>query len=69
MMEPHRETWAQHHGPIPKGWVVHALNGDTGDLQPHNLAALPRKGPPHKITPPYRERIKELEKLLQELEI
>jgi hypothetical protein len=61
---PHREVWMQHRGPIPRGWVVHVLNGDYDDLRIENLACVPREGSPHKITPPYRERIKELERLL-----
>lgn len=62
-MLKHREIWTQQRGPIPKRWVIHRLNGDEGDNRIENLAALPREGPPHKITPPYRERIKELERL------
>ena len=68
MTAEHRLVWEQHRGPVPKGWVVHFLNGDTNDLRLENLAALPREGPPHKITPPYRERIQILEKLLQQQE-
>jgi len=63
-MLPHREIWTQHRGPIPKGWVIHHMNGDTDDNRVDNLACVPREGPPHKITPSYRERIKELERLL-----
>ena len=63
-MLKHREIWTQQRGPIPKRWVIHRLNGDESDNRIENLAALPREGPPHKITPPYRERIKELERLL-----
>jgi hypothetical protein len=59
----HREVWTQHRGPIPKGWVVHQMNGEETDTRIENLACVPREGPPHKITPPYRERIRELERL------
>lgn len=43
------------------------MNGDMTDTRIENLACVPREGPPHKVTPAYRRRIKELEKLLQQL--
>jgi len=66
-MEKHREVWKARHGPIPKGWVVHALNGDKQDVRIENLAAVPRY-PEHlgQITAPYVQRIRSLEKLLKE---
>lgn len=63
---PHREAWEREHGPIPKGYVVHVLNGNYEDLRDENLAAVPRNGPPQTITPPYRHRIQQLEKLLEQ---
>jgi len=67
-MLEHRRIWAEQHGPIPKGWVVHHLNGNKGDNRLENLAALPREAPAHKIVPPYRERIRKLERLLEQSE-
>jgi len=66
-MNAKREAWQGVHGPIPKGWLVHALNGDEGDIRKENLAAIPRY-PVHQgqITAPYVVRIKELERLLRE---
>ncbi len=66
-MQKHREAWQREHGPIPKGWVVHALNGDKQDIRSENLAAVPRY-PLHmgQITAPYVIRIRQLEKLLKE---
>jgi len=66
-MEKHREAWQEAHGKIPKGFVVHALNGDKRDIRLENLAAVPRY-PIHQgqITAPYIVRIKQLEKLLKE---
>jgi hypothetical protein len=36
----HRFIWEQAHGPIPKGWVIHHLNGDKLDNRLENLASL-----------------------------
>ena len=68
-MNKRREVWREAHGPIPKGFVVHSLNGDKEDLHLENLAAVPRR-PEHlgQITAPYIVRIRQLEKLLKELE-
>ena len=64
-MNARREAWAKEHGPIPKGWVVHNLNGDPSDLRPENLAAVPRE-PAYIVVAPYRERIKHLELKLKQ---
>lgn len=65
-MYVHRVIWAGLHGPIPKGWVVHHLNGDLWDNRPHNLAAVPRETKElNQIIAPYRKRIRELELRLQ----
>ena len=37
----HREVYKAHHGPIPDGWHVHHIDGDPGNNDPDNLAALP----------------------------
>ena len=65
-MNAKREAWQELHGPIPKGWVIHALNGNNGELSSGNLAAIPRY-PVHlgQVTAPYRERIKNLERELK----
>jgi hypothetical protein len=61
-MNPRREAWAAVHGPIPKGWVVHNMNGDPGDLRIDNLAAIPRRTENiSEVLAPYRKRIKQLE--------
>jgi len=66
-MNVNREVWQKAHGTIPKGWLVHNLNGDKGDTRLENLAAIPRY-PVHQgqITSPYVGRIRNLEKLLRE---
>jgi len=65
-MSTRREVWQEAHGVIPKGWLVHSLNGDKWDTRLGNLAAIPRY-PVHQgqITAPYVERIKKLEKELE----
>jgi hypothetical protein len=61
-MNKKREMWQEAHGPIPKGWLIHSLNGDKGDVRLENLAAVPRY-PLHQgqVTAPYVERIRKLE--------
>lgn len=65
-MEKHREIWQEAHGEIPKGWLIHFLNGDNRDVRLENLAAVPRY-PEHlgQVTAPYRKRIKNLERELK----
>lgn len=65
-MNQRREVWQEAHGPIPKGWLVHSLNGDKGDVQLENLAVIPRY-PLHQgqITAPYVGRIRNLERELK----
>ena len=65
-MNKKREVWQEAHGIIPKGWLVHSLNGDKWDIRLENLAAVPRY-PVHQgqITAPYVERIRNLERLLK----
>lgn len=61
-----REIWAAAHGPIPKGWLVHNLNGNAEDVRLENLAAVPRAADnPGQIIAPYRVRIQELERQLR----
>uniref|UniRef100_A0A6M3LDT1 Putative homing endonuclease n=1 Tax=viral metagenome TaxID=1070528 RepID=A0A6M3LDT1_9ZZZZ len=65
-MNERRRVWQEAHGAIPKGWLVHSLNGNRGDVRLENLAAIPRK-PVHQgqVTAPYVERIRKLEKELK----
>jgi len=65
-MNERREAWQEVHGLIPKGWIVHNMNGNTRDNRIENLACVPRNNV-NQIIPPYRERIKKLERLLKEL--
>jgi S1-C subfamily serine protease len=61
-----REIWVRQHGNIPKGWVVHNLNGDATDNREENLAAVPRN-PTNvgQVIAPYRVRIRNLERELK----
>jgi len=65
-MNKNREIWREAHGDIPKGWLIHALNGDKNDFRLENLAAVPRY-PIHlgQVTAPYIQRIKKLERELK----
>ena len=65
-MNKNREIWQEAHGKLPKGWLIHVLNGDKGDIRLENLAAVPRY-PVHQgqITAPYTERIRKLERGLK----
>ncbi len=65
-MNERRAAWQEHHGLIPKGWLIHSLNGDKGDIRIENLAAIPRY-PVHQgqITDPYVVRIRQLENELK----
>ena len=66
-MNKRRELWQEKHGLIPKGWVVHNLNGNSGDNRLENLAAVPRNPENiNQVIAPYRERIRKLERLLKE---
>ena len=66
-MNPRREAWTQQRGPIPKGWIVHNMNGDMEDNRLENLACIPRKtGNISEVVAPYRKRIRKLELQRQE---
>jgi len=59
----HILVWEKvHNRPLPKGWVIHHLNGIKTDNRPYNLAAMPRaKHTRRELGEPYKKRIRELE--------
>lgn len=64
----HILVWEKTHGkPVPKGWIVHHLNGIKSDNRPENLVAMP-KGAHSSLAKPYIERIQQLERELAELQ-
>jgi len=66
-MNERRRNWFSERGPIPKGWVVHNMNGNMRDNRLENLACIPRKTDNiSQVIAPYRERIKKLELKLEE---
>lgn len=38
----HRYIWIQHNGPIPEGYIVRFINGNTLDCRIENLELIPR---------------------------
>jgi hypothetical protein len=68
-MNSRRTAWSEAHGPIPKGWIVHNLNGNMWDDRLCNLAAIPRKTDNiSQVIAPYRARVRRLELQLQNKE-
>ena len=65
-MKLRRTVWSEARGPIPKGWVIHNLNGQPGDVRLENLAAVPRDSVFLAVAP-YRERIRNLELQLKQV--
>lgn len=39
----HRDVWVFHNGPIPDGYEIHHIDGDTGNNDISNLECMPRK--------------------------
>ena len=64
-MNERRTVWSEAHGPIPKGWVIHNLNGQPADVRLENLAAVPRDSIFLAVAP-YRVRIRNLELQLKQ---
>lgn len=60
----HILIWEQFHGkPLPKGWIIHHLNGIKDDNRPSNLIGLPNKKH-YLVLQAKAKRIQELEALL-----
>jgi len=65
----HRVIWEKEHGVIPKGWVIHHLNGIRDDNRIENLCAMSRKRhSPSEIIKPHQERIRQLELAIYNLQ-
>lgn len=65
----HILVWEQaHNKPLPKGWMVHHLNGVTTDNRPENLFAMSKQQ--HSLViPQFKKRIRELEAKVKVLEL
>ena len=64
----HRYVWEQIHGPLPKRWIVHHLNGIKNLNYPENLVGMPRnKHGIDQLHPAFEKRILSLEKEVKEL--
>lgn len=64
----HRYLWEKAYGPLPKGHIIHHLNGIKSDNRLENLAAMSRSDHHIKHTEPYELRILALEARIRELE-
>jgi len=61
----HRLVWEQFHNkPLPRGWVVHHLNGIKDDNRPINLVAFPSQKH-FLVLQAKARRIQELEAILK----
>jgi len=57
----HILVWEEyHHRKLPKGWLIHHLNGIKDDNRPQNLIAMKRGEHTHQ-TEPFKKRVRELE--------
>lgn len=64
----HILVWEQVHNCfLPKGWVIHHLNGIKTDNRPENLIAMKRSEHTNQVKP-YKKRIRELEAKVKFLE-
>ena len=61
----HLVVWEAAHGPIPKGWLVHHLNGIKDDNRIENLVAMSRSQHHRNHHEPWEERIRALEQELR----
>ena len=65
----HRYIWEQEYGHIPKGLLIHHLNGKKDDNRLENLVAISReKHGIDNLLPAYSKRVNDLEKEVKELE-
>lgn len=63
----HRYIWEQAHGPLPKGTIIHHLNGVKDDNRLENLAALSRTAHSGSaVLHVFKDRIRILEERLQQ---
>ncbi len=64
----HHLVWERANGrPLPKGYIIHHLNGIKGDNRIENLAAVSRLDHHVRHAEPYEARIRQLEAELAEL--
>lgn len=64
----HRVLWEKANGPLPRGHIIHHLNGIKSDNRLENLVAMSRADHHTKHADPYEEKIRALEARIRELE-
>ena len=65
----HRYVWQQANGPIPKGHLIHHINGVKSDNRLENLACVSKQDHnTQTVRAIYQRRIRELESRISELE-
>lgn len=52
----HRDVWEYHNGPIPEGYQIHHVDGDTANNDIANLECMPRKRHREEHAAAYAER-------------
>jgi len=63
----HILVWEEiHQHPLPKGWIIHHLNGNKSDNRPENLVASPSQNH-YDFISALKKRIKELETEIERL--
>jgi len=65
----HILVWEQSHGHLPKGWIIHHINGKRDDNRLENLMAMPKKNhTPYLLLQAVQKRLRHVEAKLAAIE-